>query len=73
MNHKLSKKLFMTVAGMFMIAFVLLTNPITAKAAGTGAVAINSVTIGGSNVNIVASASDLPDSDDGVYYLYAEN
>ncbi len=72
MNHKLSKKLFMTVAGMFMIAFVLLTNPVTAKAAGTGAVAINSVTIGGSNVNIVASAADLPDSDDGVYYLYAE-
>ncbi|WP_029231509.1 DUF5722 domain-containing protein [Butyrivibrio sp. VCB2006] len=72
MNKKLIKNLFMTAAGVLAIAFVFLTNPVSVMAAGTGAVAINSVTIGGSNVNIVASASDLPASDDGIYYLYAE-
>ncbi|MCR5675914.1 MAG: hypothetical protein K6G16_09420 [Lachnospiraceae bacterium] len=41
-------------------------------AAGTGAVSIGSVRIAGSNVVIQASASDLPDSDDGVYYLFSE-
>lgn len=72
MNHRFGKKLFMTLAGALAIAFVFLMDPAVVHAAGTGAVAINSVTIGGSNVNIVASATDLPSSDDGVYYLYAE-
>ncbi len=46
--------------------------PIRAHAAGLGAVNINSVSIAGENVVINVSASDLPDSDDGQYYLFAE-
>ncbi|SEG12026.1 hypothetical protein SAMN02910276_01939 [Butyrivibrio sp. Su6] len=42
------------------------------NAQGVGAVSIGSATINGSNVNISVSASDLPDSDDGKFYLFSE-
>lgn len=54
------------VPGVFSFFFI------SADAAGTGNVSIGSVTISGSNVNISVSASDLPDSDDGKFYLFAE-
>ncbi len=43
-----------------------------ADAAGLGAVNINSVSIAGENVVVNISASDLPSSDDGQFYLFAE-
>lgn len=46
--------------------------PMKAKASGTGAVAIGSATINTEKVNVTVSASDLPDSDDGKFYLFAE-
>ena len=46
--------------------------PVKAYAAGLGAVGINSVSIAGENVVVNVSASDLPDSDDGTFYLFAE-
>ncbi len=45
---------------------------ITSCAAGLGAVSINSATIAGENVVVNVSASDLPSSDDGMFYLFAE-
>ncbi|MBQ6416263.1 MAG: hypothetical protein IJJ65_08450 [Butyrivibrio sp.] len=42
------------------------------NAQGVGAVSIGSATINGGNVNISVSASDLPDSDDGKFYLFSE-
>ncbi|MBR1670497.1 MAG: hypothetical protein IJ695_07330 [Butyrivibrio sp.] len=41
-------------------------------AAGTGAVTIGSVVIQGDNVLINVSTSDVPSSDDGIYYLFSE-
>jgi hypothetical protein len=46
--------------------------PFTSKAEGLGAVSINSVTIAGDSVVVNVSASDLPASDDGQFYLFAE-
>ena len=71
MNHRFGKRLFMVLAGVFAIAYVFITSSSVAHAEGIGAVSINSVTIGGSNVNIVVSATDFPSSDDGVFYLYS--
>lgn len=41
-------------------------------AAGQGACTITSASISGSNVVVQVSSTDLPSSDDGKYYLYAE-
>ena len=72
MNKKIFSNLVLSVVSFFVVPFVFLFFSPISKAAGTGAVAISSATIHGGSVNIVVSASDLPDSDDGVYYLYAE-
>lgn len=71
------KKRILSAAIAFMLGGMLFAGGFTAmgeraQAAGTGAVNINSVTIGGDSVNVNVSASDLPDSDDGQYYLFAE-
>ena len=72
----MTKKSFYSLSGLVFATFLTLSVfslfTIEAKAAGTGAVSINSVTIAGGNVSINVSASDIPDSDDGVYYLFAE-
>ncbi len=59
-----------TAAAIMLSAFTGFS--ITASAEGLGAVSINSATIAGENVVVNISASDLPASDDGVYYLFAE-
>ena len=46
--------------------------PLHSQAEGLGAVSINSASIAGENVVVHVSASDLPSSDDGQFYLFAE-
>ena len=64
----MSRKSILTL--IFLAALCLC--PMKAKASGTGAVAIGSATIDTEKVNVTVSASDLPDSDDGKFYLFAE-
>lgn len=45
----------------------------TVSAAPTATVSVSSATISGSNVIVKVSASSVPQSDDGQYYLYAQN
>lgn len=59
------------LSGLVAIAAVFLGS-LSVKAAGNGAVSITSVAISGDNVIVNVAASDLPDSDDGQYYLFAE-
>lgn len=72
MNKKITRNLLLAFVSLFVVAIVFLSGPVYAKATGIGAVTISSVKINGSNVVINVSAQDLPDSDDGVFYLYAE-
>lgn len=51
---------------------VFFTQSVDVLASGTGSVSISSAAISGENVIINISASDLPDSDDGKYYVFAE-
>ena len=62
-------RLFLTFS---LVTFVFLFYSFDSNAAGTGFVSITSATINGDNVVVTATASDLPDSDDGIFYLYAE-
>ena len=55
---------------MVLLAFAVV--PVKTRAEGAGAVNINSVTIQGQSVVINVSASDIPSSDDGLFYLFAE-
>ena len=72
MAKQIAKNFFNVLCSFFIVTLVLLLNPIESKAAGTGFVSINSASIAGGNVVVTLSASDFPDSDDGIYYLYAE-
>ena len=72
MAKKLSNNLFRAILTFSLVSFVFLFYSISSKAAGTGVVSITSATISEGNVVVIAAASDLPDSDDGIYYLYAE-
>ena len=72
MNKKITRNLLLAFVSLFVVTFVFLSSPVFAKAAGIGAVSISSARIHGGNVIITVSAQDLPDSDDGVFYLYAE-
>nr|WP_297708622.1 DUF5722 domain-containing protein [uncultured Butyrivibrio sp.] len=72
MNKRAIKSLFVGALTFFLVTLVFLFDSIDLKAAGCGVVSITSVTINGGNVNIAVAASDLPDSDDGVFYLFAE-
>ena len=71
MAKRYSKNVLRVFLTLFFVTFVFLSNSMCAKAAGTGAVYITAASISGGNVVVSLSASDLPDSDDGVYYLYA--
>lgn len=64
--------LLVAVAAVTAFVSSCLFGGITAKAEGTGAVSIGSVTISGEKVLVTASTSDNPASDDGKYYLFAE-
>lgn len=66
------KYFFRAILTFSLVTFVFLFNSVDSNAAGTGYVSISSATISGGNVVVTASAADLPDSDDGLYYLYAE-
>lgn len=70
------KRIFSALsAGMITATLVLSVfscNTLKVHAEGLGAVSINSASIAGENVVVNISASDLPSSDDGVYYLFAE-
>jgi len=59
-----------TTAAIMLTAFSGLS--IKARAEGLGAVSINSAIITGENVVANISASELPSSDDGRFYLFAE-
>ena len=68
----LQKKLIFVFMSAFLTAAALFTFSATALAEGTGVVFIDSVLIGRSEVNINVSASALPDSDDGMFYLFSK-
>jgi hypothetical protein len=72
MNKRIFSSLSMAVATAVLALSVFSSVPVKAEAAGKGAVTINSVSISGENVIVNVSASDLPDSDDGAFYLFAE-
>ena len=72
MTKKIFSALSLAVATTALVLSAFSLNSVRAEAAGTGAVTINSVSISGENVVVNVSASDLPSSDDGVYYLFAE-
>ncbi len=72
----MKKKLFSPLLGAAVIAAALISgfsfNKVTAHAEGLGACSLTSATIAGANVVVNLSSSDLPSSDDGKYYLFAE-
>lgn len=72
MKKKFFSALIKTAFVGMVVTGVFSFGRITCHAEGTGAVSIGSVTISGENVVVTASASELPASDDGVYYLFAE-
>ena len=72
MNKRIFSSLSMAAVTAVLALSVFSFMPFKAEAAGTGAVTINSVSISGENVIVNVSASDLPSSDDGTFYLFAE-
>ena len=72
----MTKRIFSALLGTVLGAVVVLSAfskcGVNSQAAGTGAVSIGSASIAGSNVVVNVSASDLPSSDDGQFYLFAE-
>ncbi len=66
MIKKLLAGVIVAITGAFLFG------PVSATAAGDGAVFVNSAVVAGENVIVSVSASDLPDSDDGNFYLFAE-
>lgn len=76
MEGNMIKKIFSALGAMLLTATVVLSvfsgYTLKADAEGLGAVSINSVSIAGENVVVNVSASDLPSSDDGLFYLFAE-
>ena len=72
MTKKLSNVFFRGFLTLSLVTLVFLFYSFDSRAAGTGIVSITSATISGDNVLVTAAASDIPDSDDGVFYLYAE-
>ncbi len=72
MTKKTISSLSMAAISAAFALSVFIFSPVTAHAAGLGAVTIGSATISGDKVVVTVGASDLPDSDDGVYYLFAE-
>ncbi len=72
MKNTVRKFLSLLSVSAVLTLFVSGAMPLQARAEGIGAVNINSVSIAGQNVVINVSASDLPSSDDGQFYLFAE-
>ncbi len=72
MNKRIFSSLSMAAATAALVLSVFSSMSVRAEAAGNGAVTINSVSISGENVIVNVSASDLPSSDDGAFYLFAE-
>jgi hypothetical protein len=72
----MKKKIFSSLSKAALVAAIFLSvfsfTTLKANAEGLGAVSINSVSIAGENVVVKVSASDLPASDDGTFYLFAE-
>ncbi|MCR4758406.1 MAG: hypothetical protein K5792_11445 [Butyrivibrio sp.] len=72
MTKKIFSALSYALIGAIVVLSVFSLTGTTSYAAGTGAVSIGSVSIAGENVVVTVSASDIPASDDGKYYLFAE-
>lgn len=71
----MTKKIFSTLCGIALSALLIggfSPFAIGAKAAGLGQVNVGSAQIAGEKVIVTASAPELPDSDDGKFYLFAE-
>ena len=68
----MTKKIFSALLGAALCATILSVFSVDSKAAGLGQVSVNSASIAGENVVVKASAAELPDSDDGKFYLFAE-
>ncbi len=72
MTKKIFSALSRAILGAVVVLSVFSLGKLDAKAAGTGAVSIGSASIAGQNVVVTVSASDLPFSDDGKFYLFTE-
>jgi hypothetical protein len=72
MTKKIFSALSLAVVTAAVFVSVFSLKPVRTQADGLGAVTINSVSISGADVVVNVSASDLPSSDDGNYYLFAE-
>ncbi|MBR4831340.1 MAG: hypothetical protein IKZ97_01780 [Butyrivibrio sp.] len=72
MTKKIFSALMGAVIGAVALSVFFPFANIDAKAAGLGQVSVNSASIAGENVVVKASAAELPDSDDGKFYLFAE-
>ncbi|MCR5403533.1 MAG: hypothetical protein K6E91_06865 [Butyrivibrio sp.] len=72
MIKSIVKGMRVAVVSAAVFSCVFFTRSFDVAAAGAGAVSISSATISGENVIVKISASDLPDSDDGIYYVFAE-
>lgn len=72
MTKKIFSALSLAVVTTAVFVSVFSLKPVRTQADGLGAVTINSVSIAGENVVVNVAASDLPSSDDGNYYLFAE-
>ena len=72
MIRRLRTALSTVVFTAVLVISALYLAPVRSQAEGLGAVTINSVSIAGENVVVKVSASDLPSSDDGQFYLFAE-
>ncbi len=72
MTKKIFSALSLAVVTAAVFVSVFSLKPVRTQADGLGAVTINSVSISGADVVVNLSASDLPSSDDGNYYVFAE-
>ena len=72
MTKKVFSALSAALIGVVAMVSVFSCTTLKAHAEGLGAVSINSAVIAGENVVVNVSASDLPASDDGKFYLFAE-
>jgi len=72
MKKKIRSALSLVVFTTMLMVSALCLAPVHSMAEGLGSVSINSVSIAGENVVVKVSASNLPSSDDGQFYLFAE-
>ncbi len=72
MKKKIFSALSIAILSTVVVLSVFSMISLRTEAAGTGAVSIGSATISGQNVVVTVSASELPASDDGIFYLFTE-